>query len=358
MSHQNRDHLALLGWPRYEAAITRLPQADDRIGRVIAESKRYYTLSDGERTYLGEISGRLTHRSETPEDLPAVGDWVHFRTPDTRDRALILDILPRHGVLKRKAARSEEEAQIIAVNLDRIFIVQAMDDTFKAGRLERFLAIAADSGAAPVVVLSKMDLAGDERESRFQEALAVSAGTPIVPVSARTQEGMDHLKQLLAPGLTVCLIGPSGAGKSTLINLLAGTDLARTGDVRSFDGKGRHTTTRRELFTLPDGAILIDTPGMREIGLSISDESLDEIFPDVAMLAANCRFRDCTHRQEPGCALREALETGSDIPVDRIQRYLKLKEEAMLWESRSGKEQRIVRKRHARRVRKGFRKKK
>ena len=353
MTRQDSDKLDRLGWRRYQIATQPQLPRETRVGRVTAESKRYYFLSDGNLEYLAEISGKLLHRTTDRSDFPAVGDWITFHTPESRDRAVIDSILIRQTCLARKGAGTDGERQIIAANLDRVFIVQAMDENFKTGKLERFLAIAHDSGAEPVLVLSKTDLAGDERESRYRDALEIASQSPVVAMSSITGEGLDRLEQYLEPGTTCCMIGPSGAGKSTLLNRLAGSEVARTANVREVDMRGRHTTTHRELFLLDSGVILIDTPGIREIGLDVGDEALDDVFPDIAQISTDCRFRDCTHTVEPDCAVIAARNSG-ELPSNRYSRYMKLKAEISQRESRTNIQGKISRKRHAKRIHKAF----
>ncbi len=355
MNRQNMEKLNRLGWGRYQLAMQPNLVKSDHVGRVTAESKRYYFLSDGHFDYLAEISGKLLHRTLGLEDFPAVGDWVVFQTPESKDRAAIHRILPRHTTLKRRAVRSNEEAQVIASNLDMVFIVHAADENFKTGRLERFLAIVHESGAVPVVVLSKIDLLPENREVVYREVLNIASGVSIVLLSAKTGEGMDHLLSHLEPGSTCCLIGPSGAGKSTLLNFLAGSEVAKTADVREFDMKGRHTTTKRELFVLNSGQILIDTPGIREVGLVVGEDALASVFPDVAAVAEHCRFRNCSHRHEPGCAVLAAIKSG-ELDIARVTRYLKLKEEVAIRQEGGSKDKKIAKKRHAKRIHKAFRK--
>ncbi|NOZ13072.1 MAG: ribosome small subunit-dependent GTPase A [Acidobacteria bacterium] len=355
MHKSDMDKLNRLGWQRYRLAMQPNLEKNAHVGRITAESKRYYFLSDGHSDYLAEISGKLLHRTLGLEDFPAVGDWVLFQTPESKDRAAIYRVLPRHTTLKRRAVRSNEEAQVIAANLDTVFIVYAVDENFKTGRLERFLAIVHESGAVPVVVLSKSDLMRGNRKTVYREVLNIASGAAIVMLSAKTGEGVDSLFKHLEPGSTCCLIGPSGAGKSTLLNFLAGSEVARTADVREFDMKGRHTTTKRELFVLDSGRILIDTPGIREVGLVVGDDALASVFPDVMAIAEHCRFRNCTHKHEPGCAVQAAIVSG-ELDAARVARYLKLKEEVAEREGGGSKDRKIAEKRHAKRIHKAFRK--
>jgi ribosome biogenesis GTPase / thiamine phosphate phosphatase len=353
MNKQDMDRLNRLGWQRYQIVMQPNLEKNAHVGRVTAESKRYYFLSDGHNEYLAEISGKLLHRTVGLEDFPAVGDWVLFQTPESRDRAAIHRILPRHSTLKRRAVRSTEESQVIGANLDTVFIVHSVDENFTSSKLERFLAIVHESGAVPVVVLSKMDLMLENREAVYREVLAMTSGVSIVMLSAITGEGVDGLLQHLEPGLTCCLIGPSGAGKSTLLNFLAGSEVARTANVREFDMKGRHTTTKRELFVLKNGQILIDTPGIREVGLVVGEDALASVFPNVVAIAEYCRFRNCTHNHEPGCAVLAAISSG-ELDADRVARYLKLKAEVTEREDGSPKDKKIAKKRHAKRIHKSF----
>ncbi len=355
MNKQDMDRLNRLGWHKYQLAMQPNLEKSAHVGRVTAESKRYYFLSDGHNDYLAEVSGKLLHRTTALADFPAVGDWVLFQTPESRDRAAIHRILPRHSTLKRRAVRSTEESQVIGANLDTVFIVYAADENFKSGRLERFLAIVHESGAVPVVVLSKVDLLLEDREVVYREVMAMTSGVSIVMLSAKTGEGIEALLRHLEPGSTCCLIGPSGAGKSTLLNFLAGSEVARTADVREFDMKGRHTTTKRELFVLEDGQILIDTPGIREVGLVVGEDALASVFSDVAAVAVNCRFRNCTHRHEPGCAVRASVASG-ELDPGRVTRYLKLMAEITNRADSTFMDKKITKKRHARRIHKSFRK--
>lgn len=355
MDRQDMDRLNRLGWRRYQIVMQPNLEKNAHVGRVTAESKRYYFLSDGHNEYLAEISGKLLHRTAGLEDFPAVGDWVLFQTPESRDRAAIHRILPRHTTLKRRAVRSTEESQVIGANLDTVFIVHSIDENFSSGKLERFLAIVHDSGAVPVVVLSKADLMPENRGEVYREVLKIASGVSIVMLSAISGEGVDGLLQHLEPGSTCCLIGPSGAGKSTLLNFLAGSEVAKTANVREFDMKGRHTTTKRELFVLKNGQILIDTPGIREVGLVVGVDALASVFPDVVKIADHCRFRNCTHTREPGCAVLAAISSG-ELDADRVARYLKLKSEVTDRKDGISVDKRIAKKRHARRIHKTFRK--
>jgi ribosome biogenesis GTPase len=281
-------------------------------------------------TELGRLGGVPAGRLEDDE-LPVVGDWVVARPLDGERKAVIEAVLPRRSAFTRKEAWRRTVAQVVAANVDTAFLVTAFGGDLNARRLERFLTAAWDSGSSPVVVANKSDLADDP----FGELAAVEAvalGVPVLTVSAATGEGLDLLEAHLVPGRTVALLGSSGVGKSTLVNRLAGRELLATRELRS-DGRGRHTTTHRELVPLPSGALLIDTPGMRELQLWADEAVLDSTFSEIAELAGDCRFSDCSHEHEPGCAVMAAISGGS-LPADRFASYRKLQRELRALEIR------------------------
>ena len=294
--------------------------------RITGQDRERYDVIDDHGEWSAEVSGRLRHEARTPEDFPAVGDWVALR-PHTHDGPrTIVAVLPRLTVFTRKQAGRETVAQVVAANVDTAFVVAALDRDFNLRRLERYLSTVWDGGASPVVVLNKMDLS-DEIDERIAEVDSIAPGVPVVAVSALEARGLDSLAPWLTAGSTVVLIGSSGVGKSTLVNALLGEERQTTGAVREWDSRGRHTTTRRELVPLEGGAWLLDTPGIKELQLWIDEETLGDSFPEIAALAAECRFRDCRHVAEPGCAVQAALKQGT-LPQERLASWSKLQREA------------------------------
>jgi ribosome biogenesis GTPase len=313
-----------IGWTeRLETAFAPYRAQALEPARVAREERGRYQLLFDERESAGELAGRLRHEARSRADLPAVGDWVAVRPHATG--AVIVAVLPRASAFMRKVAGETTEEQVVAANVDTVFLVSGLDLDFNPRRIERYLAAAWESGAEPVVVLNKADLAGDP-EARTAEVEAIAPGTPVVTVSARERRGLDALAPWLGAGRTVALLGSSGVGKSTLINALLGEERQATGPVREDDSRGRHTTTHRELVALPAGALLLDTPGMRELQLWGDEAGLAEAFSDIAALAAECRFRDCGHAEEPGCAVRAAVERGA-LDAGRLASWHKLQRE-------------------------------
>ena len=307
--------------------------------RVIAQHRGLWRLA----TQDGEVSGRLSGRFQLNAgsgEHPAVGDWVAIASASDGNDAVIHAVLPRSGVFIRRAA-GEETAQVVAANVDVAFLVAALTADLNLRRLERYLVAARDGGASPVIVLTKADIAAEAGDgvARVEE---IAGGAPVVPISSVTGEGLDALRAHMRPGATVVLLGSSGAGKSTLLNALAGDELMSTGEVRGDDLRGRHTTRHRELFRLPGGALMIDTPGIRELGLIADEETVDATFSDIAALPA-CRFGDCSHGSEPGCAIRAALESGA-LSEARWRAYLKLQNEVAFNEARNNPEAGAARK--------------
>jgi ribosome biogenesis GTPase / thiamine phosphate phosphatase len=321
--------LQRLGWSPFFAEPFQQYELDGLIpGRVAVQERGSYLVYTEEGERWAEITGRLRHDSASPADFPAVGDWVALS-----DR--IHAVLPRRTKFSRKVAFLKTEEQVLAANVDVVFLVMALTERdFNPRRLERYLATAWESGAEPVVVLSKADLC-DDVPGLLAEAEGVAYGVPVHVTSAVTGDGLEDLRASFSGDRTAALLGSSGVGKSTLINAFLGSEVLRTNEIRA-DGRGRHTTTHRELVSLPEGGLLLDTPGMRELQLWTADSGLDETFTDVSELAARCRFNDCSHDGEPGCAVRAALADGS-LEAERYASYEKLQRELQHLEIRLDK---------------------
>jgi len=294
------------------------------LGRVIAQYKDLYKVASEKTELLAEITGKLRYASEDMTDYPAVGDFVLMdREEEASGNAIIHQILPRKSMFVRRAAGTAHDVQVVAANIDTVFICMSLNNDFNLRRLERYLSIAWDSGAVPVVVLTKADLCQDLPE-RLLEVGRIALWSDVLVTSSMTADGYKDILKYIVPGKTVAFIGSSGVGKSTLINRLIGEDLIATQGLRS-DDKGKHTTTRRELLLIPGGGAVIDTPGMRELGLESAN--LSRSFADIDELTNSCRFKDCRHENEPGCAVRQAIEEGL-IDEARLQNYKKLQKEA------------------------------
>lgn len=301
-------------------------------GRVVLHVRKSYTVAGAETEYRAHVAGRLRHAAAEAADLPAVGDWVAVTAPERSGSAIIRAVLPRRSAFVRKEAGERAVAQVLAANVDVAFLVSGMDGDLNPRRIERSLVVAYESGARPVVVLNKIDLLDDPAEI-VREIRSVAGDTPVLPVSARDGRGIDELRSWLPPGATGVLIGSSGVGKSSVINRLLGAELHAVGEVRPTDDRGRHTTRHRELIQLPGGGMLIDTPGIRELQLWGSGEGMAGAFEDILELGARCRFTDCRHETEPGCAVLEALEQGALDP-GRFENYRKLLRELAFMERR------------------------
>ena len=294
------------------------------LARVAVAHRDLYRLYTEVGEYSAEPSGALWYVSNDAASMPAVGDWVAARLVNS-EQAIVEAVLPRKSGFYRRAVGKREERQAVAANLDLVFLVCGLDGDFNLRRMERYLTLAAESNVAPVIVLNKADVC-DDPDARAAEVANISTA-PVVTLSAVEPNGIAPLRPFLTEAPTVALLGSSGAGKSTIANALLGEDLLRTGAVRESDSRGRHTTTHRELIPLAGGGALIDTPGMRELQLWAGLESVDEVFDEIAALAAECRFGDCSHAGEPGCAVATAL-AGGVISQERWQSYRKLRAEA------------------------------
>ena len=315
-----------LGWNDFFAAAF-APYAGQGLvpARIVAQ-KGLYQVSTGDAECFADLAGKLRHELKgSGASYPAVGDWVALRPPTGEGRALIHAVLPRKSKFSRKAAGHRTEEQVVAANVDTLFLVSGLDGDFNPRRIERYLTAAWDSGARPIVVLNKLDCC-DNPDGCLLAAESVAMGVPVHRLSALTGENCDELHAYLGRGQTVSLLGSSGVGKSTLINRLLGREVQLTGEVRASDDRGRHITTHRELFVAPTGGLLIDTPGLREIQLWEGDQGIESAFADIEELAESCRFGDCRHQGEPGCAVEEAARTG-ELPAGRLESYRKLQRE-------------------------------
>lgn len=294
------------------------------VGRVLSQSKDLYQVLSTEGTLMAEVSGKFRFQAETLSAFPAVGDFVLLdRNTSSGGTAIIHGILTRKSAFIRKAAGTAHEEQVVATNIDVVFICMSLNQDFNLRRLERYLSIGWNSGALPVIVLTKCDLC-DSLPQRLAEVETVAIGADILVTSALQEDGYQQIKRYVKEGQTIAFIGSSGVGKSTLINCLIGENQIETGGLRD-DDKGRHTTTRRQLLLLDQGGMVIDTPGMRELGLD--NANFSKSFADIDALAALCKFHDCTHTKEPGCAVQKAIQEGT-ISAERLMSYQKLKKEA------------------------------
>lgn len=295
------------------------------VGRIAVVHRSQYHLYTEQGDMTATLTGKFRHQTQNPADFPSVGDWVVLQAQPETNQTLIEAVLPRKSQFSRQAAGTRTAAQVVAANIDTLFLVSGLDQDFNLRRIERYLVMAWESGAEPVIVLNKADLCEDLDQKRMAVE-AIAFGVPIILLSALQQTNLEALATYLKPGKTIALLGSSGVGKSTLVNQLMGTNVQTTQAVRADDSHGRHTTTSRTMLRLPTGTLLIDTPGMRELQLWLADDSLDETFTDIETLAQQCRFRDCQHQSEPGCAIQAALATG-ELSVKRLSNYQKLQKE-------------------------------
>ncbi|NEO98775.1 MAG: ribosome small subunit-dependent GTPase A [Symploca sp. SIO2E9] len=319
-------NLELLGWNSFFANnFEKYCQEGYTVGRVTLEHKNIYTVYTERGEVSAEVTGKMRYRTSSREDFPAVGDWVVISLTQTEKRAIIHVVLPRKSKFSRKTVGIKTEEQILATNIDTVFLISGLDGDFNLRRIERYLVLVWESGANPVILLNKADLC-DDFEGCRQQVEAIAFGVPIVVLSALNNQGIGALTPYLSQGKTVALLGSSGVGKSTLTNQLMGRAVQAVQSVRQGDSRGRHTTTNRELMILPSGALLIDTPGMREIQIWAGNESFRDTFTDIETLAKECRFQNCLHDSEPGCAVQQALSEGT-IDYQRFLSYQKLQKE-------------------------------
>jgi ribosome biogenesis GTPase / thiamine phosphate phosphatase len=314
-----------LGWNHFfESQLTDDDRARHAPARVVWEARERYRLATAEGEWRAQLAGRVRHEAGSSADLPAVGDWVIASLRSDDRTATIHRRLSRQTAFSRTAAGRSTGEQVVAANVDTILLVTSFNRDFNVRRLERYLALTWESGARPIVVLNKADLEAD-RETWRQEVAAVAQGVPCVITSALRGEGIGELRAAIGSG-TAALLGSSGVGKSTLVNALAGDDLQTALPIRDGDDRGRHATTTRQLFCLPGGGVLIDTPGMRELQLWDAEAGVEHVFADLRTLAEGCRFRDCSHGGEPGCAVAAAIESGV-LEADRFESFQRLQRE-------------------------------
>lgn len=305
---------------------------DFEMGRVISEHKERYIVKTVNGESEAEITGNLRFTAKSREDFPAVGDWVALTMHDS-DFSIIHGILPRFSVISRQAVGRFGEIQIIATNIDYALLLQAADRDFNINRLERYLTVCHTSGVNPVIVLSKIDLTDRHRKGELMESIrARIKNVPVIAISNESHDGYDQLEAIIEKGKTYCLLGSSGVGKSTLLNNLSGKPLMQTGAISQSTNKGRHVTSHRELIILENGGILIDNPGMREVGITDSAGGIEITFDLIARYAQRCKFKDCTHTYEKGCSVVEALEKG-EIDGASYDNYLKMEKERAYFES-------------------------
>jgi ribosome biogenesis GTPase len=319
--------LSALGFhPFFQEQSARFPSLIP--ARIAAEHRGGFEVWSQTSTGLARLSGKLRHEDATA----AVGDWVLLRQePDADTMAVIERLCERQTVFTRGAAGRQARPQIVAANVDQVFVVCGLDTDFNVHRIERYLARIWSSGASPAVVLNKSDLCED-LPGTIAQVESRAPGVPVFITHATAADGIAPIAQAIQPGITAAFVGSSGAGKSTLINAMVGTQAMATGEIRESDGRGCHTTTHRQLVRLPGGGLLLDTPGMRELQL-LDEDGLDRVFDDLAVLATHCHFRDCRHENEPGCAVREAVATG-DLDPDRLEHFHHLQREARAYERR------------------------
>ena len=319
--------LKLLGWNSFfEENSKSLKEKKFSFARIITEHKERYIIATEVGELQAEVTGKLLYSSENPADLPKVGDWVAVIIYEDENKAIIHELLPRKSRFGRKASGKKILEQVLASNVNLLFIVQSLDTNYNLRRLERYIAMAYEGNMEPVIVLNKSDLCTDLNE-KLQEVENSFPHIKLIAVSAQTGSGINSIKELITEGKTCALVGSSGVGKSSIINCLLGYDRQKVNDVRLSDSKGKHTTTTRDLIFIPDCGMIIDTPGMREFQLWNTEEGLEIAFEEIEELSASCRFKDCSHTHETECAVQNALESGK-LSQERYNSYLKLKKEA------------------------------
>ncbi|MEA2077640.1 MAG: ribosome small subunit-dependent GTPase A [Candidatus Marinimicrobia bacterium] len=316
-----------LGYNDKDFPVPELPSDNACLGRVIEEHRERYFVMCEQGIFEAGVTGKIMFTSGSTDEFPAVGDWVVL-SPMDEEQGIIHQILPRKTLLRRRASGRKAGEQVIAANIDIAFVVMSGDEDFSLNRLERYLTIIYDGNIKPIIILNKTDLFTKEQINEFiKEIKTRHPDAELIWTSALTEKGLKYVVEHLSPGKTYCFVGSSGVGKSSLINRLTGGERQEVGHISEATAKGRHITTYRELIELENGSFLIDTPGMREVGISASDIGLEETFSDIIALAGNCRFRDCTHTGEPGCAVIAACDKGK-LQEAKLENYLRLKRES------------------------------
>ena len=323
------NNLQKLGFDNWFEDKVDLSKTEFNIVRVISVNKNSFVVSNGIKDIYAELTGKFLFNSEDSLDLPAVGDWVYTQLFDDDELAIIHEILPRKTLLKRKASGKKVEFQLIAANIDIAIIMQSLDSNFNLRRLERYLVMINEGKITPAIFLSKSDLIGvEEIEKKEEDIRKILPDVDIIAFSNNSQIDIENIKTFFTPFKTYCLLGSSGVGKTTLLNNLIHQELYKTQPIREKDGRGKHTTTRRELIVLENGAIIIDNPGMRELGVISNESGLGNTFNEIEELANQCKYKDCTHTVEAGCAVLDALHRG-DIPEERYNNYIKIYKELL-----------------------------
>lgn len=331
MNFTNLENLGFDDW--FQAKLDLSKMNDFQLARVTTVYGESYVITDGKRDVTAEITGKIMFSAESPLDYPTVGDWCYVQHLDGNSLAIIHEVLPRKSILKRKRAGKSVEYQSIAANIDCALIVQSLDSDYSIRRFERYLVMARDGNIQPVFLLSKSDLMSEsEIENRKAEILESNPDIQIIAFSNKNGKNLGDIENLFLPGKTFCLIGSSGVGKTSLLNKLLGEERFATKEVREKDHKGKHTTTNRQLLMLKNGAMIIDTPGMRELGNIAVETAIDETFDEITDFETSCKFNNCSHTQEKGCAILEAIEQGN-ISQDRYQNYLKMQKESEHYET-------------------------
>ena len=323
---ENLERIGYNSWMQAHSDASKL--AEYEIARVISVHKGSYTVSKGDGDVFAELTGKLSYSSNSATDLPTTGDWVYVDFYDDDSHAIIHDVFPRKTLIQRKSSGKSIDFQLIAANIDTAFIVQSVDYNFNLRRLERYLVMVNESNITPIILLSKCDLISQEQLNKIVESVVeITPQTTILPFSNESGVNIEVIKNLLLYGHTYCLLGSSGVGKTTLLNSILGNELFKTRTVSKIDSKGRHTTTSRELVQLDNGAMLIDTPGMRELGNISVEVGIDETFSDIIELSMICKFSNCKHINEKGCAILSAINDGT-LSEKRYQNYIKVKNES------------------------------